>query len=152
MNDVTHRRLVDEAISQLRQLLAGASVSLGPAWFDLDLTKGQVRTLFALHGGGGATSLSALADRLGVSAPTASVVVDQLVQRGYVERTTDVADRRRVLLHVADPGEVLLAGLTEDRRLSLQTWLEHMTDEELEQLCVAIQPLILQLPATSRST
>lgn len=40
-------------------------------------------------------SLSALAENLGVSRPTASVLVDRLVQRGLVARGTDPAERRR---------------------------------------------------------
>lgn len=70
MNGEARRDAVEEAVSRLRQLLSGVAAITGPAWFDLDLTKGQVRTLFVIRSFG-TTSLGTLADHLGVGAPSA---------------------------------------------------------------------------------
>lgn len=51
-----------------------------------------VRKLCAIHPEG--ISLTALAQQLSVSAPTASVMVDTLVELGYLERQTAPHDRR----------------------------------------------------------
>jgi DNA-binding MarR family transcriptional regulator len=40
----------------------------------------------------------------GVASPTATRVVDGLVERGYVDRTGDPSDRRAVLLSLSAPG------------------------------------------------
>jgi DNA-binding MarR family transcriptional regulator len=51
-----------------------------------------------------ATTLSDLAAHLGVTPGTMSVAVDRLVKGGYVTRTVDDADRRRVQLRLTDAG------------------------------------------------
>jgi long-chain acyl-CoA synthetase len=60
----------------------------------LDLTLPQYRVLTIL--GEGAEAASALAEKLAVSRPSVTGVVDGLVARGLVERQHDAADRRRV--------------------------------------------------------
>ena len=151
MNGEARRDAVEEAISQLRCLISGVAAITGPDWFDLDLTKGQVRTLFALRSFG-TTSLSTLADRLGVGAPSTCVVVGQLVRRGYIERSTDPADHRRVMLRVATFGEELLTGLSRKRRQVLQAWLGELSDDELERLCMSLRPLARSVMLPQRTT
>jgi MarR family transcriptional regulator, organic hydroperoxide resistance regulator len=51
-----------------------------------------------------ATSLTALARHLGVTPGTMSVAVDRLQKHGYVRRTWDERDRRRVQLRLTDAG------------------------------------------------
>lgn len=50
------------------------------------------------------TTLTDLAAHLGVTAGTMSVAVDRLVKGGYVARTIDDADRRRVQLRLTEAG------------------------------------------------
>jgi MarR family transcriptional regulator for hemolysin len=63
----------------------------------------QFRALVFVSGNGDA-SLSALAEHLGLSLPTASRMVDLLVRRGLLERHVDAADRRRVALALTARG------------------------------------------------
>jgi long-chain acyl-CoA synthetase len=65
-----------------------------------DLTLPQYRLLAFLAQGDWAAS--ALADRLDVSRPSITALVDALVRRGLVERRTGTDDRRRVE-HVLTP-------------------------------------------------
>ncbi|MHB8632955.1 MAG: MarR family winged helix-turn-helix transcriptional regulator [Thermoplasmatota archaeon] len=62
-------------------------------------------------------SLSAIAEDLGVSPPALSRMVDGLVERGLVERTTASGDRRRVELALTPAGDALMrevrAGIVE---------------------------------------
>lgn len=60
----------------------------------IDLTLSQYRILIIL--GEGKEAASSLADKLAVSRPSITAVVDGLVARGLVERHTDTGDRRRV--------------------------------------------------------
>ncbi|MFQ3612897.1 MAG: MarR family transcriptional regulator [Cyanobacteriota bacterium] len=53
-------------------------------------------------------SLSQVADDLDVSLPTMSSMVQRLVERGWVERTEDPAERRRLRLSLTAAGEAQL--------------------------------------------
>jgi DNA-binding MarR family transcriptional regulator len=49
-------------------------------------------------------SLVELAEHLGVTPSTTSIAVDRLVKRGYITRTPDVVDRRRIHLRLTPAG------------------------------------------------
>ncbi|HEY7346916.1 MAG TPA: MarR family transcriptional regulator [Ktedonobacterales bacterium] len=105
-----------------------------PKWIHLDLTMGQLKTLAALAARQ-EMNISALAETLEVSKPTASVLVDQLVQLGYAERTEDAEDRRRTLVAPTQAGSDLVAQLRQsgpqDRMVR---WLETMNPADLAAL------------------
>jgi long-chain acyl-CoA synthetase len=71
-----------------------------------DLTMPQYRVL--VHLCEGREAASGLADKLAVSRPSVTGVVDGLVARGLVAREHDVADRRRVGHELTDAGRRLL--------------------------------------------
>jgi DNA-binding MarR family transcriptional regulator len=73
----------------------------------LDLSPAQYRMLVRIARGTDASS--SLAQKLAVSAPSVTAVVDGLVQRGAVERAHSVEDRRRIALALTEPGRTLLA-------------------------------------------
>jgi DNA-binding MarR family transcriptional regulator len=100
----------------------------------------QLKTLFALEYGGAAT-IGQTADRLGISLPTASHLVDRLVQSGFVERTEDPADRRRTLATVSAKGSELTRRLRQGGRESLTEWLAQLDDTVLEELARSISRL-----------
>jgi long-chain acyl-CoA synthetase len=68
----------------------------------VDLTVSQYRILAFLAEGNEAAS--ALAEKLAVSRPSVTGVVDGLVARGLVQRSEDPADRRRVGHDLTDAG------------------------------------------------
>jgi DNA-binding MarR family transcriptional regulator len=67
---------------------------------DMPANGGYLLGLVGPHG----TPLSDVISDLGVAKQTASQLVDTLVIRGYVERTIDPDDRRRVLLILTERG------------------------------------------------
>ena len=73
----------------------------------LELTLSQYRVLGIL--GDGQEAASVLADKLAVSRPSVTGVVDGLVARGLVRRDHDGADRRRIGVGLTDEGRRLLA-------------------------------------------
>jgi long-chain acyl-CoA synthetase len=73
----------------------------------VDLTLSQYRVLGIL--GEGREAASALADKLAVSRPSVTGVVDGLVARGLVRRGQADGDRRRVDIDLTDSGRALLA-------------------------------------------
>lgn len=73
----------------------------------VDLTLSQYRVLGILDAGGEAASV--LADKLGVTRPSITGVVDGLVLRGLVERHPEGSDRRRIGVLLTPEGRQLLA-------------------------------------------
>src|SRR5574341_859314 len=63
----------------------------------------QFRALAFLHHHPGACLFN-VADHLGVTRPTASVIVDRLVRRGLLLRTEDPRERRRIALTLTPKG------------------------------------------------
>jgi len=57
----------------------------------------------------GSLTLGELAERLGIDRPYATLVVDDLEQRGLVSRTVHLGDRRRKLVDVTPAGADLAA-------------------------------------------
>jgi len=84
---------------------------------EVDLSLPQYRILILLDEG--KVAASALADKLAVSRPSITAVVDGLVTRGLVVRNHDPLDRRRVGHDLTDDGRRLLKRGDEavDRRL-----------------------------------
>ena len=93
-------RQILEGLSAVTRLLARASG--GPAEGP-PMTSTQRLALFETAMGG-PLRLSELAERMGITAPTASRAVDGLVELGLLERLPDPADRRAVRIDMTEPG------------------------------------------------
>ena len=95
-------RQILEGLSTVTRQLARASGGPddGPA-----MTSTQRLALFETVIGG-PLRLSELAERMGITAPTASRAVDGLVDLGLLERLPDPADRRAVRIDVTEQGRL----------------------------------------------
>jgi DNA-binding MarR family transcriptional regulator len=74
---------------------------------DADISPAGYRVLSWLSMGDAAAAV--LADKLAVSRPTVTLVVDGLQARGLVSRTADERDRRRVTISMTPAGQAALA-------------------------------------------
>lgn len=86
-------------------------------------------------------TLSELAACQAVALPTMSRTVSTLVERGWVARTEDPADRRRVQLWVTDDGRSLLETLRAETQTRLAARLAGLTGEEREQILAGLKVL-----------
>jgi MarR family transcriptional regulator for hemolysin len=77
-----------------------------------DLSVPQFRTLFFLGRNQG-PSLSDVAEHIGLTLPSMSSLVDELVERGLVKRETRSDDRRRMTLTLTARGEATLKSARE---------------------------------------
>lgn len=81
---------------------------------------------------GGGRSMGAIAERTAVPAPTATRVVNRLVDDGLAQRFTDPDDRRRVLVLLAPHGRQVFARITQrlvaSRRAELRDLLVALAD------------------------
>lgn len=118
-------------------------------WLQLELTLAQVKALFVLHVDApaqgyapGTLTIGALAERLGVGVPTASHLVERLVQLGMVQRREDEADRRRAFVAPTPRATELVERLRTLRIERMRRWLERLDDGELRALADGLRGLV----------
>lgn len=93
----------------------------------------QRLTLLEL-GDGGSMRLNDLANRMGVSAPTASRSVDALHDMGLVERVSDPNDRRALRIDLTPAGKKLLAERKEKAEAAFAPAVAELSDAERKTL------------------
>jgi len=96
-----------QAAAQPGHVIARLARQVELAAATVDLTLSQYRALALL--GEGREAASALADKLAVSRPSVTGVIDGLVARKLVTRHHDEGDRRRIGLDLTSEGRRLLA-------------------------------------------
>lgn len=126
------RDLIEEILKVRAAILQAVSAATAPAWMDLELTMSQMKGLRTLAYHGPAT-VSQVAEALRISLPTASQLVDRLVQAGLAERAEDAQDRRRILVRLSKKGQQLHDGLSPGPQ-AFRIWLHRMNGEDLEAL------------------
>jgi DNA-binding MarR family transcriptional regulator len=92
----------DPELVRAARALALSARALERAAGECELTLAQYRVLALVAAGDERSSL--LADRLAVAKPTITAVVDGLVERGLVERTSVQGDRRSIRLTLTKAG------------------------------------------------
>jgi MarR family transcriptional regulator, organic hydroperoxide resistance regulator len=102
-------------------------------WLMLELTFAQARALIILAARKELT-VSQLAKLLGVGNPTASILVQQLVERGLVTRTEGTSDRRQTVIRLSAQGKEIGIGRRQEREKQWERWLSRLSDEDLQAL------------------
>jgi DNA-binding MarR family transcriptional regulator len=92
-----------------------------------------------------------LAKLLDVGNPTASILVQKLVERGLVTRTEDDADRRQTVVRLSEQGAEIGAGRRGEREKQWQRWLSQLSDEELRGLTHGLSALLKVVEADNQS-
>jgi DNA-binding MarR family transcriptional regulator len=87
-----------------------------PALEPLGVTWAQLRALRSLSRAEPPLRMSELAELLRIARRSATSLVDELAERGLVERLPDPADRRAVTVAVTPAGGALLDQLAQRRR------------------------------------
>lgn len=104
---------------------------------DLDpigITGAQARALRTIAHRGEPVRMSELAELLGIVRRSATSVVDELAERGLVERRPDPVDRRGVAVAVTPAGSALLRRLKKRRRAAAADVLGGLTPDQVTQL------------------
>lgn len=92
--------------------------------------------------------VSELAVRMGIHQSTCSLLVDKLVARGYLLRTRQREDQRRVGLCLAAEGSAALAELPGPAEGVLPEALAALPDVALKTLYINLSELVQQLPGS----
>ena len=111
------------------------------AWLDLNLTIGQLKSLFFINYKG-STNLTKLANALNVTPPNVTGIVDRLVEQGLVNREEKPENRRMLVLTVTDKVKALLAKLWENNVNHLSRILSRLSDEEIATVIKGLTALV----------
>lgn len=120
-------RVITQALQAVNEELHKVNL---PAWLRLGLPAAQLKALVTVASGDG-HSITGLAASLDIGEPAASQVVEQLVRRGYVARSQDPYDRRRVVVTATESGLDLVSELQQGRREHVHEWLASMSDDDV---------------------
>jgi len=86
-----------------------------------------------------------LAKNMGLSLSRISRVVDKLVVNGYLDRTTDLADRRAITLCLTDKGKVIRRKIDEVRNQCEEKLLLTIPTDEIDRFRDTISKIVLNL-------
>jgi len=87
------------------------------------------------------SSLSDLAEHLGLTLPSGSKLVDGLVKQKLVSRKASMADRRKITLMLTDTGTSMVDSARGNARANLAQKIKHLSDADLETISQAMQIL-----------
>lgn len=85
-----------------------------------------------------------------VTQPAITLLVNRLVERGWVQRGPDPSDRRAVLVSLTQTGEQTFAQLRAEYRALLHEEMATLDDDEVETLAAAVQVLDKVIDRLSR--
>jgi DNA-binding MarR family transcriptional regulator len=106
----------------------------------LDLTVPQFRTLAFVNRNKG-SSLCEVADHMGLTPPSASTLVDGLIERSMMTREEHPDDRRRVRLAVTSRGQAILETSTRGTMTYLAKKLNSVSADDREVIVKAMETL-----------
>lgn len=133
--------LVDTIVRAYMDLFMTMQFNAVSHWLMLELTFAQARALFMLAARKELT-ISQLAKLLDVGKPTASILVQQLVERELITRTEHETDRRHTIIRLSPKGQEIGAGRRKEREKQWQRWLSQLSDDELSALAHGLTAIV----------
>ena len=133
--------LTKEIINLQRQLGRMQRRHEQDAWLELNLSIGQVKSLFFIAAQG-TTNFSKLAEALGVTPPNVTGMVNRLVEKGLISRQENPDNRRMLMLRVTEKGEALITTLRERAVSQISGILENLSIEELDTVARGLSLLV----------
>ncbi|MCD6288326.1 MAG: MarR family transcriptional regulator [Candidatus Hydrogenedentes bacterium] len=142
-NTMEQARTIFEAARALQKRIMGRKCRFGSSDKDFchSLTMPQVNMLSVIRSFDGA-SLKDLANSLGVSAPSASSMVDRLVEMGAITREQNPDDRREVIVRVSAQTAEILDQIEADILHGIVEYLEKLGPEYAEKWCDVYERLL----------
>lgn len=117
---------------------------VGPMPAPPDLTMQQLRVLDHVVKNPGISGHE-LGELLGVSAPTASGLVERLVEKGLIQRIDDADDRRVRRLHPTESGLDVMRQMDSMFGRALGVVLQELSADDLDLLCASARAMLAAL-------
>ena len=138
---VSSKKLAAELLELWHHLMRGSTEQLYALIAELDVSITQMKTLHVLAEGSSELSVKELSDRLGLSLPGASRIVDVLLRRGWLERREDPHDRRMKRVGITPDGRKVVDRIETARLAGLEDYAASLTPEQRTRLSSALSDL-----------
>jgi DNA-binding MarR family transcriptional regulator len=138
---VSSERLAGELLELWHHLMKGSSQHLYALITELEISITQMKTLHVLTDCAREVSVKELSDRLGLSMPGASRMVESLLRRGWLERREDLDDRRIKRVGITDAGREIVDRIETARLVGLEQYAAALTPEQRTTLSSALSDL-----------
>lgn len=126
------RELTETILDLFSAFCSAVFVNLRESWLPLDVTVPQIKALLIVASG--PTTTSQIAHRLGVTLPSATRLVDRLVEHGLVTREENPNDRRYTNVLPTSTAIELVESLNAYRRDALNAALARLAPGELQEV------------------
>jgi DNA-binding MarR family transcriptional regulator len=133
--------IIEDSICLWDKLFLDMSATIPYELYELAVKIPEIRMLQYLHQNG-SMSMGSIARWMNVGHPTATVIVNRLVERGLVFRERDHGDWRVVLCHLTDMGQRLIDGHGNPIMKEYRSRLEKLTNRQLQKLVRALRALL----------
>jgi DNA-binding MarR family transcriptional regulator len=138
---VSSKELAAELLELWHHLMRGSSQQLYALIAELDISITHMKTLHALSECAREISVKQVSERLNLSLPGASRIVDALLRRGWVERREDPDDRRMKRIGITDAGREIIERIETARLVGLEQYANSLTGEQRSRLSAALSDL-----------
>jgi DNA-binding MarR family transcriptional regulator len=132
--------IMAQTILAYRQYWTALLQAAEPLWSSLDLTISQLKGLILLEVHG-TLAIGSIAESLAIGRPSASILVEQLVQLGLAKRSEDTEDRRRAIVCLTTEGKALAARLHRGDEQFMAKQFVTLSDQELKALTLGLTAL-----------
>jgi DNA-binding MarR family transcriptional regulator len=129
MTDKDH--LVESILSLSDRLFRQLLPTVPEELLSIDATLPQLKIMLMVFMRG-AMRMSEIAAGLNVTLPTATSLVDRLVEKDFISREDQADDRRVVLCKLSEKGQKAVAGIWDSAALRCRILLKSMDEEKLE--------------------
>jgi DNA-binding MarR family transcriptional regulator len=120
--------LVEQILTQLEPMIARQRRAVARHGCLRAISSTHLHVLYLL--GDGPMTMSRLAERLDVSLPNVTGIVDRMEERGFVERGRDPDDRRVVTVRATSGGHEAVEEIDQIRRQALRSILTRLTPDQ----------------------
>jgi DNA-binding MarR family transcriptional regulator len=144
MNDKDH--LVDSILGIADRLFRQLFNTVPEELLTLDATMPQMKIMLMLYLKG-AMRMTDIASELDVTLPTATNLVDRLVEKDFINRETLPDDRRVVLCALSPNGQKAIARIWESAALRCRILLKSMDTEKLQSFVDVLENMLKSAPA-----
>lgn len=139
--DSRSRRKVEELLALHQRLYRALRAELAEHWVNADFTMPQLKVLVYLHTDG-PSRMTTIAETLNIALPSATGIVDRLVERGLVVRSQAPSDRRVVNCSLSPEGDRRISELWEAAVGMMRELFEGLTDDELSTVARGLEIML----------